>query len=389
MAGWDGFDVPALWQRVEPYGEGGAAAASMGRQVDAWRRFRDLTDEHARRIAAYREQVVAAWPPEKSPAAAAYVEHLDRLVTAMTQASGNAGQTAAGLDGVRGSLVVARGQVETVYREWRRRDGQKSAVSGGSRLVMTPSQDWKEDLNRQARAAMARMERAMADYQGLMTPPSGYQVDFRIQPEPMSGSDSPAGTAQNQHPSSPSSLGSSGPGVSVGAPGDGPVLSGDISTPRTAPVGNVIGRDAGAAPIGDGRAGVALPVPGTFDSRANTALPPGQRVNTGAAGGFGARPISRSGRVLPPGGVIEPSPHSAAPPPDADRGGGVSGAAHPPAAGGAFGGAAQAGRRRRGVADLHEPYVEWTAPQGGPAVWESKPDRQRHDPGPGVIGIDR
>jgi hypothetical protein len=44
------------------------------------------------------------------------------------------------------------------------------------------------------------------------------------------------------------------------------------------------------------------------------------------------------------------------------------------------------GRRggRRSLAD-----VAWAMPAGGPAVLIPEPDHDVHDPGPGVIGIDR
>jgi hypothetical protein len=55
---------------------------------------------------------------------------------------------------------------------------------------------------------------------------------------------------------------------------------------------------------------------------------------------------------------------------------------------GAFGGVPRAAQRRRNLSDP-APYVQWTVPVGGPAVLSAKPEVRRHDPGPGVIGIDR
>jgi hypothetical protein len=42
--------------------------------------------------------------------------------------------------------------------------------------------------------------------------------------------------------------------------------------------------------------------------------------------------------------------------------------------------------RRRANADPNDP---WVVKQGGPAVLEPAPEPADHDPGPGVIGLDR
>jgi hypothetical protein len=387
VAGWDGFDVPALWQRVEPYGEGGAAAASMGRQVDAWRRFRDLTDDQARRIAAYREQVVTAWPPDKSPAAAAFIAHLDRLVAAMQEASGQAGQTAAGLDGVRNSLIVARGQVETVYREWRQRQSQNAATSGGSRLPVMPSHDWKQDLNRQAREAMGRMEQALADYQGHMTPPTTYRVNFGaglVIPQDESASATPS--SDHLDGSSSSMAGNHAPAEMPGSD-QGPSLSGGQSTVNTPPLhaGPDVNPAAGGVPIG-----VTSPIvgfgPGSSAGGHASGFGRSGPVIFGEAEGHGPT-TGRYRRGLPPGGVIEPARAGSAP--LAARSDAVAGEAHSPVSGSLLGGGA-AGRQRRSIPGNNPaPYVEWTVAEGVPPILAAKPEVRRHDPGPNVIGIDR
>ena len=51
---------------------------------------------------------------------------------------------------------------------------------------------------------------------------------------------------------------------------------------------------------------------------------------------------------------------------------------------GASGGSGGRRRSRRSLAD-----VTWAMPAGGPAVLIPASDHDVHDPGPGVIGIDR
>jgi hypothetical protein len=93
----------------------------------------------------------------------------------------------------------------------------------------------------------------------------------------------------------------------------------------------------------------------------------------GSAGADGARP----------GGRPSSTASSAAP---GEPVGAGERAANGMLGGAPYGGAARAGRDRRGRRS--EPYVEWEVPKGVPPVLEPGPE-PTHDPGPGVIGIDR
>src|SRR2546429_3842635 len=98
---------------------------------------------------------------------------------------------------------------------------------------------------------------------------------------------------------------------------------------------------------------------------------PGSRIGPPDTTG-GARPGGRSGSARVPGGPGEPAGAG-------ERGvGGM--------VGGPGGVGARSGLERRGRRS--EPYVEWDVPKGVPPVLEPGPE-PTHDPGPGVIGIDR
>src|SRR4051794_22108842 len=53
--------------------------------VGAWQRSAELLDGHRSEVLLYRENLAAAWPPEKSAASAAYLERLDQLINNLTE----------------------------------------------------------------------------------------------------------------------------------------------------------------------------------------------------------------------------------------------------------------------------------------------------------------
>src|SRR4051794_20976386 len=53
--------------------------------VDGWTKSAQLLSEHRFQVQDYRENLAAAWPPEKSAAAAAYIGRLDALITNLSE----------------------------------------------------------------------------------------------------------------------------------------------------------------------------------------------------------------------------------------------------------------------------------------------------------------
>jgi hypothetical protein len=87
---------------------------------------------------------------------------------------------------------------------------------------------------------------------------------------------------------------------------------------------------------------------------------------------------SRSPYVDDPGATLSPGESS-----EASISAGSAGEGAMPMAG-SSGGSGGRRRSRRSLAD-----VTWAMPAGGPAVLIPASDHDVHDPGPGVIGIDR
>ena len=53
--------------------------------LTGWRKSYELTLQHMTAVRSYRENLATAWPPEKSPAAAAYLQRLDNLIDHLQQ----------------------------------------------------------------------------------------------------------------------------------------------------------------------------------------------------------------------------------------------------------------------------------------------------------------
>lgn len=400
---WSAYDVPRLWEMVAGEDSGEAWA-----QVSVWWRLSQALHEQRRRLGAVRDALVDAWPPEHSEASRRFVEILDGLTGSMSQAGYAAGSTAYGLAGILRALAEAKAQLGPLYEQWRARSAD---------LVPGWLDGAEEELNEQARQVMARAELEVAEFTELLKPLPEFELDLRRSahdPDQRAGQHisyaqpNPANVPPVPH-SPPPPL----PGVEPLLP-DGPVLAGAPPSP-VAP-----GR------VDPGQAGVPV-------------------VAGGAGSGGGSWLVTTPrGRVLSPGGVIGPPattpargvPGSTAPPPAAAgapaRGGvATSGTGRavpglvtpggmPP--GGALGGQGRAGQSPRAprssptlpvgggfrTADGHrisvsglnprhghparrqppDPNDPWAVDTGVPAVITPDPPRP-HDPGPGVIGIDR
>ncbi|HEX5741043.1 MAG TPA: hypothetical protein VFY17_05745, partial [Pilimelia sp.] len=138
------YTVPALWQSLSDVGD-----ARAYRHVETWRRAADSLRTQKERLQACREALVRRWPPERSPASAAFVARLDELAGSMVEAEHAAVSTMHRLMGVLDALGEARTRLEPVYRAY----VEKSTDA-------TPRfWDREEDrLNEQARTIMVDAE---------------------------------------------------------------------------------------------------------------------------------------------------------------------------------------------------------------------------------------
>jgi hypothetical protein len=115
---------------------------------------------------------------------------------------------------------------------------------------------------------------------------------------------------------------------------------------------------------GAGRA--RLTVPGMGGSAGGLRSSSGSFTENGTLGAVNGESARRGASALPGGG---------------------EGAGSPGGMGGMLGGAGAGGQRRR--LEGGEAYTEWPVAGGGPAVLMPPREPDDHDPGPGVLGIDR
>ena len=106
---WSKHDVPAL------AGFLGDDLSTGWAQVRSWQLAHDLTVEHLAVLRGARDEIVEAWPPSVSPAAAAYVDELDALIAAMDEMRVAAEANGRALNGILTVLDSARRTVDGLH----------------------------------------------------------------------------------------------------------------------------------------------------------------------------------------------------------------------------------------------------------------------------------
>ncbi len=360
--------------------------------VRAWSGTAEMAGGYGQALRRVRDGLAKIWPPERSPAAAAYLSRMDALIASLDDMHEVAVSNGAALKGILETLEGAKRQVDQLLEQWK-----VNQASVPDPAYASGEEPWPGELSRQAAQRMHETDAAVYEYGSRMVEPRPFQPPTKRDPiPPWDGSGRPTGSGAaglsgggrsvrppdiptvpplSPHPAeSPAvaaPLTSGGPVLSGGpAPGGDEVVPG--GPPGSGPgSGPTSGSSPGAGPSGSwfvdtprGRVlragGVIGPVP-----MPENGFPEGA-VRSGP-GGTPVAPSSRPGASGEPVRTGEPGTASL-------MGGGM---------GGVGGWSARERHRRRS-----EPYVEWEVPKGVPPVIEPGPE-PKHDPGPGVIGIDR
>ena len=387
---WERYNLPAIWAMLE--GENVCTGAD---RVLAWEGLATSVREQHRQLIQAGENLAQVWPPEKNVSAKVFLGRISDLATSMNETLTRAEDTRVGLRGVTEAIGEAQSTVKTLA------DG-RAAVSG----------DWvprfvdhaEDEYDAKAQQAMVKAEAAIADHSTQIQAPTLFDMRGR---KDETGGD----VVDSDGPSSGSSrLGAvRATPVPVAVPHDPVLADPGGSDPGTGP-GTASGHDPSLG-IGLGLSGVAIPPaaptpapalgpgpgPGvTVAPAAGAGTLPGALIGGGALGlgpgagglgGFGV-PIGRSGPVggrqavpmrrgLPSGAVIG----------EGELGAGRGGVAGPAQ----FGPGSRPGRRGDGSdtsigADANE---QWGTRHGVTPVIAPDTTVARHDPGPGVIGLDQ
>ncbi|RZU50247.1 hypothetical protein EV385_2013 [Krasilnikovia cinnamomea] len=364
---WFGYDVKKMWEAIadqdtEPHYE----------VVQGWRRTSELTNEHLSRVRLYRDNLADAWPPEKSPASAAYIARLDELIEHLTETHAAAAANYTTFSSVALDLSVARTKIEPLYKEymanqasiakWQAdRDAAAAAPKPSSSPTPSPSPspqaspvptappvsaEHQEQLNNQARSIMYALSNTVISAQAQLQKPklydfgtmanrqgddhgdgngSGQSVPPLIPVPAPPAVPPPDHLVQRPHMATTSPVASGHPGVSAINPGSvinpvgGPTLSGTqlVAAPPVSPPvtpGLTIGATNTIPPGTPGLPGILPPAVnsplGLVPPGASTASIPGGAAIPGGP----PRPSlgAQAGRfpTMPSGGVIGSTPGS-------------------------------------------------------------------------------
>ncbi len=400
-------------------------------QVSTWQKTSELLDYYRVELGRKRDKLAARWPPERSPAAKVFIDFVDGMLRSMEQTSAEAYETSQGVAGITGALAEAKNTIDDLHRRWREYENREKsplvslvdAFPGGSSLTGVPT-DWKRQLKAEATEVMYAADAAVLAYTGQVKVPTLF--------EPRGGgtdpgTDLPIGGGSSGSGASPGGKSSRVPVIQAPPPPpDRPTLAGGFAPDRhrTAPPappparsyfvdapavralapGGTIPPDA-LPPLGWAGPGPTVPgqrpirgpeIPtGTPPERAG--MPPG-RAGMPTTG----EPTPRGGLPMAPLGGVAGRPSSAV-------GQGTAATRRINPVGGVIGGrGGESFRMSSGhtvtigprPADQHrakgragppefDPDNPWAVAEGVAPIIEPAPEPRYHDPGPGVIGIDR
>ncbi|MGW4941387.1 hypothetical protein ACWEOZ_07335 [Actinoplanes sp. NPDC004185] len=427
---WSSKEVPAMW----------AAIANQDTElhyqvVGGWSKTADLTLAHLGQVRVYRDNLASVWPPSKSPAAAAYIARLDKLMADLQATHDAASANYTAFSTVTLTLNLARRKIEALYDKyesnakqnfvWQQKQEAAAASStptpipspspGPSPTAKTPpvSAAQQEELNRQARVIMYDLSSTLLSGQAALQKPklyrpgqdgfgkddNGQRMDGGgggfatppIIPPPGGGGGGASGgsvipnTSSHVTPVSPTTHTPVGSGPVTGGVGTGPVLGGVGNTPVITPPNPGLQPPVPTPPtpgpgpvpglIGTPGAGGVLPTSGPLPN--GTGTPRSGLVKPGMPAGAGRM-------TMPSGGVIGANPGSGmiGQMPTGAQGGRSPGAARVNPVGGVIGqqGGASPGRGGTSAHGMPMQNGSMTGNQGRPRGRRQEGEQHRWDP---------
>jgi len=418
-------------------------------QASTWQKTSELISYYQSELQQRRNELAAKWPPERSPAAQVFVQYVDDLLTSMQQTSLQAYTNSGAVAGITAALAEAKRKITTLNTTWQENENKEkhpriiAAGKGGAISSPQVAPNWRDQMKQEAAKVMEAADTAVFDHTTKLQVPESYQPSPPISDggtprSPGGGFNAGGGTSSGGIGSSrapvipppPPTPTPPGP-VLTGGPGPGPTTTLPpplLPSPGDPPVGRVITPGGGppVLPVFPGMPGPGLPgrvIKPTMPVGLGPVEPPPPKPNVPGKTflGRGGEPLpGRSGlpgmaEPLPPEGSLRPGMPMApmggpaGRPTSTAAGQGATAPRRANPVGGVVGGrggetfttpsghTVSIGPRRtrqdsreRQVGDTHfDPDNPWAVAVGVPPVIEPSPEPQRHDPGPGVIGIDR
>jgi hypothetical protein len=381
---YDRWRLPDLLQMIEADTDEATAA-----HLKAWRDKCDLLASQKRRLTQLVDELTQQWDPARSEAAQILVNTMTNLIAIIDEGTTRAATTHTALQAIGGTIAETRTALRDLAAQYYdkaeaiRKLNRLAAPLMPDRLIpdtpLVPMPGFdtlamrrhQADLDDRARAIMRAADGQVREAAGTFAPiPTLDRYDTGAHYDSKSSGSDAGRTGPGPlvfNPPRPSvAIDSTAPPVDTDA-----VLAG-VAAPAPPPLGPPAITVPASAPMRDPLTPVVVTSP----------RPKGWLTDVG-----GGQRVMRPGGVIGDRGAIanvaQPGRHRAVPSVIGREPVGAPVAGRPGESRGRFAGS---GRNRRGRRDPDDP---WAVEQGVPPVLEAPAPPDAHDPGAGVIGIDR
>lgn len=264
---WRTMPVAMIWPLLK--GHDSSPHRIMG---DAWWKSSELLANHVTQVRAYRDKLMEAWPPEKSRAAAAYLERLEGLIASLEETQLASSTNWRALIGGVDAVDEAKERLAALEKEYTQHTAAIEAYEKSAAMPVLATTDplptppaaayaRRNALEKEARATMQSLSAELAATQSTFIAPKPYDPS-RNRMDGMDSGDTggtgfvppiatPAFSPRSLTPSKVSKPVSAdpvrevpvpGPGGGAGLPdtpapsGEGPILGGTKTQPAPPPV---------------------------------------------------------------------------------------------------------------------------------------------------------
>jgi hypothetical protein len=278
---WAQKSVPQMWSMLAAHD--GTAHKNL---LLTWKKSTDLLVDHLSRVKRYRDNLAEAWPPEKSSAAAKYLDRLDDLIKHLTETHHATVENHRALGAATSALVGARLKIESIYRAYmsnqqeldayaQKQQTNRQVVGKYRAIAPVPpvvAQSRQLELQLQAQSVMSALSTDLAQAQLSITTPKLYDPTSSFEGSQPFG---PKGTEASSSTSSPSFSEQKVSGMASKNRGSTDPRnfaseSPDLPTPRTLPPDSSTPALPPAAPAGPILSGVD---PGNIGPGSSQTLP--------------------------------------------------------------------------------------------------------------------
>ena len=358
---WSLYDVPTIAAMLDEHYD------EAWDQVMAWRYAYDTISEHRAQLSHARAELAAGWPPEQSIASERYFETIDGLDRSLADTSDAAIRNSNALADVLTALSQAKASIDWLHASWKTNvlTPTMSAQESGP-IGTTMNAALIVDLNAQAHEIMAKTDQVIFENTRQLSTIVAYSLPsvnepYTQIPDP---SESPTNSSNKPPAKSPDPIPSTSkpPQSFDGKKQNEPISTLPITSSGATKTGATVGMIGGL--VGVGASSVPFIRAVAPNSTDNTNLPDTE-----------SKPADAGDRTRQTANTRMKQESSESP------------NASEMLAPGIGTNLDQQGRQSRRRRRQHE---SWTMPKGVPALLRPQEDRPViHDPGPGVIGIDR